>query len=85
MRLHSPWLAEIAAAEPASRSANFTCFYGRCDNIVFPAASGTLPGAINVHLPGTAHVQMAFRDVVFREVRHWLGVTHESVIKATFA
>jgi hypothetical protein len=80
MRLDSPWLAGIAAAEPSLRSANFTCFYGRCDNIVFPAASGTLRGAVNVHVPGTAHVHMAFRDVVFREVRQWLGVANQEVV-----
>ena len=73
MRLDNPWLARIAATEHASRCAKFTCFYGRCDNIVFPAASGTMPGAVNVHVPGTAHVHMAFRAQVFREVRFWLS------------
>jgi len=32
-----------------------------------------LPGAVNVHVSATAHVHMAFRDQVFREVLHWLS------------
>ncbi len=73
MRLRSPWLSDLAAAEPATRATRFTCFYGHCDNIVFPAASGTLPGAQNLHVPGTAHVQMAFQAEVFNEVWRWLS------------
>jgi triacylglycerol lipase len=73
MRQRSPWLTELAGAEPAARATKFTCFYGHCDNIVFPAASGTLPGAHNLHVAGTAHVQMAFQAVVFNEVWRWLS------------
>lgn len=65
MRLHSPWLADLARREHRERRAKFTCYFGHCDNIVFPAAAGTLPGAENVHVPGTAHVQMAFHHAVF--------------------
>ena len=72
MRLGSLWLANLARREPAGTHARFTCFFGHCDNIVFPARSATLPGAHNVHVPGTAHVQMAFQAVVFREVWRWL-------------
>ena len=72
MRLQSPWLTKLAAAEPAGHFAQFTCFFGHCDNIVFPAASGTLPGATNVHVPATAHVQMAFEPQVFDETCRWL-------------
>jgi type II secretory pathway component PulM len=55
--------------EPAQRVTQFTCF---CDNIVFSAVSGTLPDAENLHVPGTAHVQMAFQPTVFNEVLRWL-------------
>ena len=72
MRLGNPWLSKLAAREPTQRHACFTCFFGHCDNIVFPAASGTLAGAVNVHVPGTAHVHMVFRSVVFDEVCRWL-------------
>ena len=72
MRLSSPWLTHLAAREPGGRYARFTCFFGHCDNIVFPAAAGTLPGAENLHVPGTAHVHMAFQKVVFNEVWRWL-------------
>ena len=59
MRRASPWLRALAAREPAGRAARFTCFYSHCDNIVFPPATATLPGADNRHLPGVAHVHMA--------------------------
>jgi hypothetical protein len=72
MRQGNPWLADIAQQEPADRLARFTCFYGHCDNIVFPASTATLPGADNRHVAATAHVQMLFRPQVFDEVRRWL-------------
>ena len=55
---HSPWLLQLAAAEPAQRYRRFTCFWGHCDNIVFPASTATLPGADNRHLRGHAHVHL---------------------------
>jgi hypothetical protein len=61
MRRASPWLLALAAREPPGRAAHFTCFYSHCDNIVFPPATATLPGADNRHLPGVAHVQMVDR------------------------
>jgi len=61
MRQESPWLAALAAREPAQRSARVTCYYGHCDNIVFPPSTAVLAGADNRHLPGVAHVQMASR------------------------
>jgi len=72
MRLENPWLAKLATGETAERYGRFTCFFGHCDNIVFPAASGMLPGAQNIHVPGTAHVHMAFHPQVFDEVCRWL-------------
>jgi triacylglycerol lipase len=72
MRRGSSWLADIAALESRTDRERFTCFYGRCDNIVFPISTATLPDADNRHLPGTAHVQMAFCDGVFDELLKWL-------------
>jgi len=40
--------------------------------------SGTLPGAQNLHVPGTAHVQMAFQAVVFNEVWRWLSASTDA-------
>jgi hypothetical protein len=74
MRPDSPWLMQLAKDEPAARAARFTCFYGHCDNIVFPASSGLLPGATNLHVPGTAHVHMVFKPLVFNEVWRWLSL-----------
>ena len=72
MRQGDPWLADLARNESAQRRARYICFYGHCDNIVFPASSATLPGADNRHVAATAHVQMLFREEVFAEVRRWL-------------
>ncbi len=71
MRINSPWLRDLSRREPALRFAKFTCFYGHCDNIVFPASSARLPGASNLHVAGIAHVHMAFQQVVFDEVLAW--------------
>jgi triacylglycerol esterase/lipase EstA (alpha/beta hydrolase family) len=43
----------------------FTCFWGHCDNIVFPTRGATLPGADNRHIAATPHVAMAFHPEVF--------------------
>jgi pimeloyl-ACP methyl ester carboxylesterase len=72
MRLNGPWLVGLRTAEMPARYAKFTSFFGHCDNIVFPAAAAVLPGAENIHVPATAHVQMAFRPQVFDEVCRWL-------------
>lgn len=66
MRRGSAWLGALADAGPAV--ASFICFYGHCDNIVFPAATATLPGADNRHLPGLAHVHMLSSPEVFDAV-----------------
>ena len=72
MRQQSPWLATLAASEPASRAQRFTCFYSHCDNIVFPPCSATLAGADNRHLPGVAHVHMADHAAPWAELQRWL-------------
>ena len=69
MRIGSDWLTWLAQQEPPTRFARFTCFYSHCDNIVFPAQMATLPGARNLHIPGAAHVHLAFHHEVFDEVR----------------
>jgi triacylglycerol lipase len=79
MRQRSPWLATLASRESGARYSLFTCFFGHCDNIVFPAESATLPGARNIHITATAHVCMAFDRAVLDEVRRWLPVEPVSV------
>jgi triacylglycerol lipase len=78
MSLKSPWLIGLAAQSSSQRHALFTCFYSNCDNIVFPASTATLPGADNRHIPGTAHVHMAFQPAVFNEVSRWLATPDSS-------
>lgn len=72
MQLGSTWLSGLAAREPAGRSQRFTCFYGHCDNIVFPPSMATLAGADNRHLPGVAHVHMADHPAPWAELQRWL-------------
>ena len=72
MRRAGEWLGAIAKREPATRSSRFTCFYSHCDNVVFPASTATLPGADNRHLPGMAHVEMAYQPEVLAELMRWL-------------
>jgi pimeloyl-ACP methyl ester carboxylesterase len=83
MRLRSDWLAALAHEEPPSRYARFTCFYGHCDNIVFPASTATLPGADNRHLEGTAHVHMAFHPAVWDEAMRWLDAQPQTARRAS--
>jgi pimeloyl-ACP methyl ester carboxylesterase len=68
MQLASGWLQQLQGAHTATRAARFTCFFGHCDNIVFPASHATLAGADNRHLPGVAHVHMADRPEPFEEL-----------------
>ena len=74
MRQGNAWLQAMAGAESAQRRARFTCFYSHADNIVFPASTAMLDGADNRHVPGTAHVHMAFEPVVIEAVLQQLGV-----------
>jgi predicted alpha/beta hydrolase family esterase len=73
MQRHSAWLATLAGREDASRQARFTCFYGHCDNIVFPPSTAMLPGADNRHLEGVAHVHMADHPAPWAELERRLG------------
>lgn len=72
MRPSCDWLCRLEKREPASRAANFTCFYSHADNIVIPPTAAILPGAESRHLSRTAHVAMAFHPEVFSAVSRWL-------------
>jgi triacylglycerol lipase len=72
MQQASQWLQTLVAREPVGRAQRFTCFYGHCDNIVFPPATATLQGADNQHLPGVAHVCMADSPEPWAELQKWL-------------
>jgi triacylglycerol lipase len=78
MRLNGAWIAGLARTEREEDAVRFTCFYSQCDNVVFPASAGTLPGADNRHLPGVAHLQMVYRPEVFEEVLSRLRPVGES-------
>ena len=68
MREGSSWLHDLQTSEPPSLRALFTCYFGHCDNIVFPARNATLDGAANHHVPGVAHVHLAFHAPIFDDV-----------------
>jgi len=68
MRIASPWLVALSEHESSRTYETFTCFWSRCDNIVFPTDSATLPGAANRHLEATPHVRMAYHPEIFSEV-----------------
>jgi len=81
MRLHSPWLQNLAMQEPTRRYEHFTCIYSHCDNIVFPADTATLPGARNLHVPATAHVRLAFQGKAFEELIRCLQPLPQQLIE----
>ena len=69
MQIDSHWQQLLGTREPAQRPAWFTCFYGHCDNIVFPPSTATLRGADNRHLPAVAHVRMVDHPAPWNEVQ----------------
>ncbi|MDR7096897.1 esterase/lipase family protein [Hydrogenophaga laconesensis] len=71
MRQDGEWLVALHRREaeiaPQNAYADFVCWYSNADNIVFPASTATLPGADNRHVPGVAHVALAFHPRVMDE------------------
>jgi hypothetical protein len=59
MRQHSRWLTALKDSEKMPHSVKFTCFFSRCDNIVFPVWSATLEGADNRLVISRGHIDMA--------------------------
>jgi triacylglycerol lipase len=68
MRMGSAWLQDLARSEDAALGARFTCLYGHCDNIVFPASTAVLPGARAIHVRACPHVRLAVREEAFAAV-----------------
>jgi len=66
MRQANPWLTRLEQDEARLPAVPMTCWYADCDNIVFPVASATRPGADNRLAPGAAHVDLAFRPDVMQ-------------------
>jgi pimeloyl-ACP methyl ester carboxylesterase len=80
MQLAGQWHQSLDQDMPLHRHSLFTCWYSNCDNIVFPSATATLPGADNRLLPGVAHVQLAFQPQV---IQHTLALTGGDLWKIT--
>ena len=70
MAYDSRWLRALAAMEDATARAKFVCFWGHCDNIVFPNRSAALSGADNRHVAETPHLRMAMHPGVMDAVMH---------------
>ena len=68
MLLMGDWIRALHASEDRSIDRRFTCFFSHCDNIVFPASTAALPGADNLHVEATAHVDLINVPEVFAEV-----------------
>ena len=68
MRLQSDWLQALSASETPARRARFTCYWSHCDNVAFPASTGTLDGADNRHVRGRAHVDLVYASEILTEV-----------------
>ena len=73
MRVGSDWLRTLQQECINAPRTGFTCWYSNCDNIVFPTASATLPGADNRLIHGVAHVDLAFHPEVLRHTLRLLG------------
>ncbi len=78
MSLDSEWLQQLAHDEPRDRYTRFTCWFSNCDNIVFPASTGTLEGADNIFVQGTAHVSLALCPVVMSATLAMITGCHQS-------
>jgi pimeloyl-ACP methyl ester carboxylesterase len=65
MRPQSTWLADLQALQSAEQARRTLCFHSDCDNLVFPSAAATLPGADNRQLTGAGHVAMVDHPDIF--------------------
>lgn len=68
MRRNSAWLQALQQREPPDLGQHMTCFYGHCDNIVFPATTARYLGAEAHHLAAVAHVHMVDHPAPWREL-----------------
>ncbi len=75
---HGTWLRGLGALERTQVATRFICYYGSCDNIVFPASSAILAGADNRHLAATAHVQMVYHPDILESVLKCLEPMRET-------
>jgi pimeloyl-ACP methyl ester carboxylesterase len=68
MREGNEWLRALQRSETVERRRLFTCYFSHCDNIVFPASNAMLVNALNHHVPGVAHVHLAFHRPILNDV-----------------
>jgi pimeloyl-ACP methyl ester carboxylesterase len=85
MRPDSPWLRTLAADEPDARAALFTCVLTHHDNIVFPQAIQTLPGAKTIALSGVGHLSLLSDPRVSDLVMYGLREAHATADRSPTA
>ncbi|ALT75845.1 lipase family alpha/beta hydrolase [Paucibacter sp. KCTC 42545] len=73
MRYGSPWLAQLAAQEPADLGAQFDCYFSHCDQIVFPSSSALLPGSRAIEMTAVGHLGLVFAPRVLADLLQLLG------------
>lgn len=67
MRIGAEWQRTLCRSERREVHARFICFYSNCDNMILPPSNATLTGADNRHIPGCAHVDLAFHPDIMAE------------------
>jgi triacylglycerol lipase len=60
----SDWLRQLESCESAQLRSLFISIYSLHDNIVAPATSAELAGAVNIGFPAIGHVAMAFNPAI---------------------
>lgn len=73
MRVDSPWLQALEAAEPPDLGTRFTVVLSHHDNIVAPQSIQTLAGARTVAFHGIGHVSLVYDPRVWAVVDDALG------------
>lgn len=68
MRRGSAWLQALAAEEAQDFRARLVCYYSNADQVVCPAGSAVLAGAVVRYKPGLGHLRLVFDEGVFADL-----------------
>ncbi len=79
MRLHNVWLQQLAQDEEGQPQPPWTCWYGTCDNIVFPVTTAIRVKADNRRAEGLPHVALALDAGVMDACMETISASSPSV------
>jgi hypothetical protein len=65
LRPHSPYLEQVAGADPQPRPFDAVALYSDGDAWIEPSAAGYYPGAFNLEIHDIGHFSMLFSKRVF--------------------